>query len=269
MILKKDLEILSYNIEKYVIEAFQKAKINSTNNDYILFLANAHYDNTKEKSILNPYVLNYKPDENHDKFRLNILLDYANSHYSQNSFNTMDSEASVTFELMIYTHLWESKPFLKQFYRLSALIDGLEYQWKVLVPDSPKYKCIRSIKESFERSNIKLANIITGSYNSSLRNAFAHSEYTFSNFKNEIILKNYKGKPYEIDRISLNDWTVRFCNSFLLAYFFQKTYTEERHNLNEGESGYLVNIENGRGQSITKRIIYERRRDKFLVAKLG
>ena len=36
---------------------------------------------------------------------------------------------------MIYTHIWESKPFLKQLYRFSLLCQGKAYPREIDIPD--------------------------------------------------------------------------------------------------------------------------------------
>ena len=81
---------------------------------------------------------------------------------------------------MIYSHIWESKPFLKSLYRLGHGLKGENYHWKLTVPTKIKHLFITAnIRDIFSESNSKLADIIQLSYHSSLRNAFAHSDYYF------------------------------------------------------------------------------------------
>ena len=139
MIRKNEFKQLNSQVKTAIETAIKKAKENSKNNDFLLFLSNAQYVDYLKDSGTIPYVVDYRPDSRHDSFRLDFLMEYLNANYSFKSENTVDSFLTVTFELMIYTHMWESKPFLKQLYRFAQLTTGLDYFWDVKVPDYPKY----------------------------------------------------------------------------------------------------------------------------------
>src|SRR5690606_19576644 len=154
---------------------------------------------------------------------------------------TRDSTISIGIELMIYSHIWESKPFLRQLKKLANLCESVEYDWSVSIPEMGKHDFIRNnIRDVFRNSNLDLHNVISNGFHTSLRNAFAHSDYYFQ-FENHIIyLTNSKGAAWEIDSISFNDWTKRFCYSFLMSYFFQNKFENEKQKL--GKLDYNVQL---------------------------
>jgi len=263
MIRKHDFQKLNFQVQLELKNAIEKAKNESKNNDFYLFLGNAQYIESLKETGDIPYVIDYHPDKRHDSFRLNVLMEYLNANYSFNSENTVDSFLSVTFELMIYSHMWESKPFLKQFFRFAQLTNGLDYSWDVDVPDMTKYEFIKEIREMFEKVNLKIADIITSSYNSSLRNAFAHSEYNFGHGTPEIFLTNYKGKAsYEIKNLTFDEWTERFCKSFLIGYHFQNLIYAERVKLEDNKE-YNVILRDRDGAKKNGLLLYDRQKDSF------
>lgn len=263
MICKHDFQKLEDQVQLYLKNAIERAKKESKNNDFYLFLSNAQYIESLKENGSIPYVIDYHPDKRHDSFRLNVLMEYLNAYYSFNSYNTVDSFMSVTFELMIYSHMWESKPFLKQFFRFAQLTNGLDYSWNVDVPDMTKYEFIKKIRIMFEKVNLKIAEIIQSSYNSSLRNAFAHSEYNFGHGTQKIFLTNYKGKSsYEIESLTFDEWTVRFCKSFLIGYHFQNLIYAERIKIKDNKE-YNVILRDRNGTKKNGLLLYDKQKDSF------
>jgi len=116
----------------------------------------------------------------------------------------------------------------------------------------------------FVNVNSKIGDIISSSFNSSLRNAFSHSEYYFNKYSKEIILTNYKGKSsFEIERLGFDDWTLRFCNSFLLAYHLQNLLYNERKKLIHMKP-YDVILLDINGTKTNGCILYDNEKDSFI-----
>ena len=79
-----------------------------------------------------PYTIDYRIDDYNDTNRLTFLCDFLNKYYSFNMNENIEFDFyRINIETMIYTHIWESKPFLKNLYRLTSLLKGEEYKWKV------------------------------------------------------------------------------------------------------------------------------------------
>ena len=229
-----DMEIKD-SIEK-VLDDLRK----SIPEDYILFLADGEYkkeyDNAATK--FSPYVIDNRMDKIKDESRLRFLSEFLTTFYAfpTSQVSTDDNEQRMHMELMIYTHIWESKPFLKKLYRLAHLNNGEEYEWGVNLPEMGKHDFIRNdIRQTFQDKGSPIADIIRKGFHTSLRNAFAHSEYIFDNMNNNrrIILTNYNGEAWELQDISYNDWSKRFVYSALLSYYLLKITHDHRTKLIE------------------------------------
>lgn len=237
MITSQEFTKINNQVQEAVSESLNKLKEIDKEN-YILFLANGEYIENNENSIQNqsPYSIDYRLDQFDDSTRLEFLSEFLNTYYrfpnNQNSID--DNSFRMNLELMIYTHIWESKPFLKKLCRLSKLVNGEEYDWKLNEQDIDKHKFIRNIiRHNFIAAQVSLGEVIKKGFHSSLRNAFAHSQYSFDtmNNHNSINLYNYSGKSWELQTISFDEWSIRFVYSALLSFHFIKTIHNKRINL--------------------------------------
>jgi hypothetical protein len=211
-----------------------------TNNpsSYVLFLANGEYDDRLENVVqnLNPFIIDSTKDIYKDETRLIFLTEFLSSFYSFRDKQSLtdDNKQRMHVELMIYSHIWEAKPFLKKLYRLAHLSNGEDYHWKVQVPDMGKHEFIRNnIRVTFENTANSIAQIIKKGFHTSLRNAFAHSDYSFDTMgdNRRIWLDNYNGSDWEIQYISFDDWSIRFSYSVLLSYYLLNLVRESRTKL--------------------------------------
>ena len=247
MITKKEFSIIDNEVKASIHEAFEFIRLNCIDHNYILFLADGEFQQRLKGSILklNPYTIDNREDYSKDKSRQNFFIQFMRQFYSfpKKKPKTDDNEFLLTMELMIYTHIWESKPFLKQLYRLAALSSDISYQWKVEVPDMSKHEFIREkIRDVLDSKNLKLADVISKGFHTSLRNAFAHSEYYFNESTKLIHLETYKGASWDIRNISFDDWTKRFAYSALLSYYFFNERAIRRKSLvtDFGRSEFLI-----------------------------
>ncbi|NOR27286.1 MAG: hypothetical protein GQ540_02030 [Lutibacter sp.] len=265
MITKEKFRLIKEKVESSVDEMFEMAKQNEVNkNDYILFLANAENINKYHEYGENPHILDYRIFKLIDFDRRKFLLDYLNNSYSFNQEETIDSKNSLTLELMIYSHIWESKPFLRQLKKIANLCQSSDYNWLVEVPDYTKHTFIREeLRDVFKVCDLNISEIITKGYHSSLRNAFSHSEYYFDHHELEKIhLTNSQGKEWEISELTFNEWTERFCYSFLLSHYFQNKFELERESLIHNKP-YPVNLKNRDGHNIDGIIQYDSERKSY------
>ncbi len=163
------------------------------------------------------------------------MTDILNTFYTFQENEVIDeNEQRIHMELMVYTHIWESKPFLKKLFRVAKAAKGEIYNWKVSVPEMGKHDFIRNdIRKTLEDCNCNLSEIIKKGFHTSLRNAFAHSEYYFDKVLNDkkIHLDNYKGNNWELREISFHDWSIRFIYSALLSYHLYDCINKCRKNL--------------------------------------
>lgn len=237
MITEVDFAVIDKEIKDSLNEVFDHIK-NTSPSEYILLLADGEY---KDKYMhttpkLEPYVIDSREDHYIDETRVKFFVEFLRTFYTfpkGGAGQVDDSEIRQQMELMIYTHVWESKPFLKKLFRMARLSSGEGYDWSVEVPPMGKHDFIRNeIRQRFQNVGLSLFQIMKNGYHSSLRNAFAHSEYSFHEGEKLILLHNYSNKfPGELKDISYDDWSRRFVYSVLLAYHLIDIGQERRLNL--------------------------------------
>lgn len=257
MITKQEFTTIKDEVENAINQAFDYAKNNELeNNDYVLFLSNAENLTDYEEYGRNPHIIDYRVNKIKDQERIKFLLHYLNSNYQFQNDSSIDTQISIALELMIYTHIWESKPFLRQLKKLTNLCQPLEYDWAVKVPEMGKHDFIRNdIRAILKKINLDLHTVISNGFHTSLRNAFAHSDYFFQ-FESPIIyLTNYGGASWELESITFDDWTRKFCYSVLLSYTFQNKFENEKQAL--GNAKYNVNLRDRNGSKVDGIIVYD------------
>lgn len=263
MIRRDEFRKIKIEVDNALNELFDFALKNEKNkNDFLLFLADAEKLPELEKSGLNPYVINYALHRMADEERLIFMTQYLQSSYNFNAENTVDSKSSVTFELMIFTHVWESKPFFRRLYQLANFCDSKEFEWQPHII-SDKRKLVQNLMKRFDKYNLKIKSIIEKGYHYQLRNAFAHSDYMFGLNHPEIILRNFSNKPNEIKSIHFDEWTKRFCYTFLLSYEIEMKFNNIRKNLDHGLPGYQVQLKDKLGKKGIGNLEYDAKKDDF------
>ncbi|WOC50960.1 hypothetical protein BPO_0313 [Bergeyella porcorum] len=266
MITKERFTEIKNEVEVELKNTFDELEINCPN-ELKAFLARGEYNdkymNSKYLKNHVPYVISNNKDIFKDMDRIEFLSNFLNNFYSfDNASSLNDDKYRMHIELMLYCHIWESKNFLKQISRLAILVDKNCYEWDVKSPTNSKFKYIRdNIKKHFNKKQNSLSHIIDKGYHSSLRNAFAHSDYSFNlyNGNKKINLNNYGGKKWEMREISFDEWSERFVYSFLLTYLFFKEIENRIRHIPVG-SKYIIDLPiekticiqyNGNGDFIT------------------
>jgi len=223
--LKKYTEIFN-EVKKCINDTLIHIKTVSHEN-YALFLKNSENKHEDYQKIVYPNLIYDGIIDCKDESRLTFLSEFLRIFYSfpyhQTSVN--DDEFRIHIELMIYTHIWESKPFLKKLYRLTRLDNSEPYCWDVVIPDMKKKDFInKEVTKILEDNNNPIATLIKKGFDSSLRNAFAHSEYSLDT--SDKYIKFWKNK--KLHKISFNHWSKRFAYSGLLSYLLIKISDEHR-----------------------------------------
>lgn len=131
-----------------------------------------------------------------------------------------------------------------------------------------KHDFIRNtIRPNFETHQVNVSNIIKKGFHTSLRNAFAHSEYSFDtmNNNNRIWLDTYTGKPWDIQEITFDEWSERFIYSALFCYHTISINYNRRKNLTIefGKDIFEIDHPNSRGKLDKVRIQYTPEHDNF------
>lgn len=272
MILRTDFATIDTEITTAIATTLDQLRTDNLN-DYLLFLADAEYnsDYASAQSKLNPHVIDNRMDWYKDESRIRFLAEFLGIFYAfpNSQTATDDREQRLHMELMVYSHIWEAKPFLKKLYRLAHLVGKEPYAWTVTIPDMSKHDFIRNdIRQILDNNHNPIAGIIRNGFHTSLRNAFAHSEYWFDTMNNNrrIILDNFKGAyPGELDQISFDDWSRRFVYSALLSYYLFKISHDKRTALIDdlGTDLYTITIPGKNGGSLSVPIRYRKEYNAF------
>ncbi|MCK4421693.1 hypothetical protein KAW48_07830 [candidate division WOR-3 bacterium] len=160
---------------------------------------------------------------------------------------------SIHLELMVYTHSWESISNLKKLKHLVNLIESKEYDWELKIPKKSKKNYITSeIRDVFQKHNLKIADVITMSYQSQLRNAFAHSQYSFGS--DNIYLHNYERKSPQKKNLTFNNWEDIFIKTVLLFFIILRKKKEYRRSIGI-EKGEVEIYEPYKKKGYDKRIL--------------
>jgi hypothetical protein len=261
MITQLHFQTISQEVKAALEEVFNYIEEKSLDNSYLLLLAGGDY-RSDYIEVDHRYVIDSKTDYFKDESRTNFLESFLNDFYgfANDGKKTQDNILLLHIELMIYSHLWESKKFFKILRRIAVLSENGKYEWDVNVPDFKKQEYLRNkIKEIFIKQDLQIAGIISKGFHSSLRNAFAHSEYSIDFYKRKIYLHNSKNGNWELDEINFDDWTIRFVYSVLLDYHLHNIFFEKRKNI--PVESFSINLEVP--QSIIVKIEYDRIKDLF------
>lgn len=235
MIQKSLFATIDQEVKQSLIDTLENIRINNFDN-YILFLADAEYKSEYDNTNYSSYVIDNRIDYYKDESRMRFLSEFLTNYYTFAVPQTFvdDDEYRLHLELMAYTHIWESKPFLKKLCRLAHINNKEAYNWNVVVPDMSKHDFIRNdIRHTFEIQYNNLSEIIKRGFHTSLRNAFAHSEYSFDtlNGNRRIILDTYTGERWDIPFITFDDWSNRFVYSALLSFYLFSITHKKRNSL--------------------------------------
>lgn len=150
--------------------------------------------------------------------------DYLFSNYKPYTDKTdnIAFEESIHQEKMLYLKIWENYYFLKQLTQIINLANGKSYDWELKIKiDSKNTKSghIRNnIKERLKNVGPQILSIINEAYSPQIRNAIAHSQYTF--IQGGLKYNNFGSDPYaNIDNIGYEEWERRFTLTMSLFYY--------------------------------------------------
>jgi hypothetical protein len=246
MIKRADFDSIDKEVYDSVVELYDFLFKTCRQHIYILLLAEGEFKPELLDTNPDPYVIDNKTDIINDGHRLDFLMKFQQNAYKfPTGINQIeDDEFRFHIELMIYSHNWESRYFLKKLFKLATCASGGDYLWTVTVPDWTKHEFIRNeIRDVFKKKKLSIAETITKGYHSSVRNAFAHSEYRFDDYHHRIDLLNFKGDTsWELKSISYDDWSKRYLYSVFLTYHLHNVSYEKCDSLSSdfGQDTFLI-----------------------------
>jgi len=236
------------NFEKYqpiVMDAMDELFQHCINksireNEFLLFLEQGHYDKTFNNPGFSPYLMGQGMAGVIDNDRLAFVELFIKLPYEKKLKETNHPQEifelrreSTALSMMVYTHFWESKFFLRKLRHLAILAQGKPYEWDLLVNPKNTYNFIKNeIREIFNIEKLKLYGIIKQTYRSQLRNAFAHSDYYISGSK--IFLNNYDPADlHTVESIEFEEYDILITMTLLIHHCMVSKADEFRNKLGD------------------------------------
>lgn len=156
------------------------------------------------KSTFTEYqkLLEYSPERSEE---INELIDF--------------EETTINVEMLVYLKFWESDSIIKKFYELVRIINGEPYDWYFKIQESSRDTSATGARQDIIRKAIRdrlktdFPNIYTAiktAYKTQVRNAIAHSKYSFQ--QRNIHIHNFiEQDPYsQIKNITFDEWITIF-----------------------------------------------------------
>lgn len=209
--------------------------------DYVLLLSRASYQVENEDTLLSPYVIQSNLEILQDYPRQRFLHTYLNQYTAlleeNRYFDSEMHEYNINLQMMLYSHIWESCWFLVNLKRIVSILSGNGYVWKIpfnrtqrigsskKIPINKGKFILEEVLTPLESADRHLYDFLVGIYNSSLRNGYSHSMYSFdmSNGCLEIL----DSSSYRTEcSINISDWEEMFCKSVLFSYHLFKNIAD-------------------------------------------
>lgn len=216
--------------------------------EYVLLLSRASYQVENENTYLSPYVIQSNLEIMQDMSRQQFLHTYLNQYIALLSDNVFMSneiqEFNINIQLMIYSHVWESHRFLMNLKRISSILSGKGYEWRIsferpqkkssnkMIPINKGKMIKEEILELLYSFDEKIGTFISGLYDSTIRNGYAHSLYQIN--MDEGNIRILKSETYSVEKeVNFFDWETTFFYSVLLSYHLTKSIIDRLNSFME------------------------------------
>lgn len=219
--MQKLLLDLHHEVAEAIDEAFE-LMASKYNKDFILLIGGGGIVPGLKLHFGTDCVVDYFIDTFYDETRTKFYLRYMNRYYRREGFKYEGDEGfdGLNIELMIYCHLWDSSFFLKTLWRIASILSGEGYLWECLIPWYDKERfMIEKIINPLKNCGLKLGDVVEICYDPSVRNAFAHSQYTIDLERYIITVRPRKGTK----TLDLDDFQQLFLRSTLLMNMLDNT----------------------------------------------
>ena len=215
-------------VQNAINDCFQFAGMNN-HNAFILFLAKARWYGDP----INNYLLDFMGDDYKDETRNCFYVHYMKEFYPTRLYDYKEDSSNCAYnlqiEMLIYSQLWESHPFLYKLASLAQICTDEFYDWKLTIPDNRLYEFIKEhIIEPLKVKGLTLGNLIESCYNSDFRNALSHGLYSIDTDKQVIGLSNKDAIKTGKTHYTFTEFQNMFVRAMLLDNILQKLLHEYR-----------------------------------------
>lgn len=242
---------------------------------YALFLASAYKDELYSRippyvPFATEFVYEQYIDETRNSFLSEYLMGYEERLRHPDKINCNSVSYDINLQMMIYTHIWESKLFLKRLIRIANIMSYNGYIWDI--PFVRKNKKDREVEVKkgqlikdtilplFKNSDSRLYEFLSSCYNSDLRNSFAHSMYTIDENCKKIntIERTFDGFESSID---FAEWETLFIKIALFNFHLPQVLENCREEL-------MIEISNSELHYIPYMLSYKDKDGKLILLEL-
>src|SRR6185437_3779327 len=128
-------------------------------------------------------------------------------------------EMTIQLELMIYQKFWETDLILKRLYQLTQLALGKQYEWEFSINNfSSRQALIREkVRDELKTVCPKMYSFIKSIYRSQLRNAAAHTQYSFHPMSRIMHFTNTEPRTQPLRVLSFDDWE-QYIHGVIMLY---------------------------------------------------
>jgi hypothetical protein len=134
-------------------------------------------------------------------------------------------ESTINLEMLVYLKFWESDSILKKLYELVRIANSETYDWYFKIAESNRDPDATGTRQDIVRKMIRdrikdkcpdLYEAIKFSYKTQIRNAIAHSKYSFQ--QRNIHLHNFieQDQHSQISNIPFDEWIEIFHKTILI-----------------------------------------------------
>lgn len=233
MLYKELLDKFDPEVKDAVSRLFQKARQNQANENDI-FLIHLHGFKHPDEAICRKNEISpYMKGPGLVGHSLHDFLEFFNE-YNKSTFRSRKEfydllknedkkkeaekteKLSIDIEFLIYLKFWEADLILRRLYNLGRLIHGNDYQWNFNLNVFQKRKTVieNHIKNPLKNQCPKAFNLIDEIYFGDLRDAIAHSNYTFLGRNIHFIKDNLEEFSLKMER-----WEEIYHKTFLFGFY--------------------------------------------------
>lgn len=253
---------LTPEFEKLKNELFNKQ---SHQGDLLLLQQHGFYDETNDKYCIGlgkegmsynthyDFIHQYRDNSIKDSYSLYLKIqngeEIINSEgkivqLSKQQIDDLITEQAyiIQFQMLIYLKIWETNLFKKQLHQISRILKGEPYNWLIQSNYSLKmHHLIDKLSEIIKVDYPNIWNSFDIAFNSQIRNAIAHSDYSILERGKNIQLHNHNDNIHsQLTSISFDQWNTMFHHTMMIYNFMirlindiEKIYKEKNVTFHE------------------------------------
>jgi hypothetical protein len=282
-LLNKQEAIIKPSFDKLINDALTKQRHPG---DMLIWVNNGFYDKSvlnykmSDGKLLNPHVVGPGYIGHSENAHYNFIHQYRQAYLSKLTYpeylkeferapekrqqiNTLIDfeETTINLEMLVYLKFWEADGIIKKFYELIRILHSESYDWYFKIMESNRdtdttgnrQDIIRKlIRDRIKGSFPDLFLAIQTAYKTQIRNAIAHSKYSFQD-RNIHIHNFIEEDPHsQLRNITFDEWitifhiTLMLHNEYISATNFVKKHYAEIAMANNNLFPILITEKSGK-----------------------